>query len=95
MNVGSRGARRIWLLATVLASWTAVTPAWAVQDAQLATGSRQLWFDTVRQVEAGQLEAATARIEELERLGPDGARMAGWIRDWQQMEQTRREMTRQ
>ncbi|HUU82927.1 MAG TPA: S41 family peptidase [Phycisphaerae bacterium] len=94
MYVRSRGLKRNWLFVALLAAWMAAPAASAVEDAKVASGSPQLWQETVRQVKVGDFADAAAKIGTLERLGPGGARVADWLRDWQQTEQRRREMTR-
>jgi len=71
----------------------AVPTARAKADPQLTAASQDVWSQSLQLIETGRFDTAASRLQELEQIGPRGARVAGWLRDRQDMEQTREEMT--
>ena len=79
----------------ILAVLIALPTIQAGAEPQLVTAPQDVWSQSLELIGAGQFDTAAARLGELERMGPQGARVAGWLRDRQAMERTRQEMTRE
>ena len=93
MSILRTGARWGRIGTALLVILLAVPTARAKADPQLTAASQDVWSQSLQLIETGRFDTAASRLQELERIGPRGARVAGWLRDRQEMEQTREEMT--
>ena len=84
---------RCWVLVALCASLLGGSGPAAVGAPNFDSSPEQVWSTSIDLIESGDFDAASARIDELERLGRDGARIAEWLREQQEMGKTRAEMT--
>ena len=89
----SRRRTSKWLPALLALAMFAPVVA-ADPAAQVASNTPGVWSQTVRLIESGQFDAAAAHLNDLEEFGPQGHQVADWLRDLQEMQKSRQEMTR-
>jgi carboxyl-terminal processing protease len=90
-----RGWLALLLLAAVAVGPIAPTAAQEQRVAVVSPQANELWKASLRSVEQGDWDSLTAHLDELSDLGPEGAKVAQWIRARQDLENTRWELTRE
>ncbi|MCH7812781.1 MAG: S41 family peptidase [Planctomycetes bacterium] len=82
------GTIAVWSACAVLGGNTVLA------EPQLASNSPGVWAKSLSLIEDGQFDDAAAAIADLDRLGGEGVRLADWLRQRQDMQRSRDEMTR-
>ncbi|MFQ5490877.1 MAG: S41 family peptidase [Phycisphaerae bacterium] len=94
MRFAPSAAARIAVISGVLMLGIGPAPASSGQDARpVSTTPSDVLAQSVGLITSGQFEAAESHLPELEQLGDPGQRVAHWLREHQEMEKTRQELT--
>ncbi|MCP4246704.1 MAG: S41 family peptidase [bacterium] len=94
MNTRRTNLRWRWAAVAVWTAGAVLGGNPVLAGPELASNSPGVWAKSLSLIEDGQFDDAAGAIADLDRLGGEGVRLADWLRQRQDMQTSRDEMTR-